>query len=179
MQIANRSARTIQNRLFQRFSRTDKRGKLPRWMQAYLDQASINLSIDEAAQVAKRYFLLFYVKKMIFQMVDPDGAALHQAGSARRLDVDREHAYGQDDEKLRKCCRNYRLDLFERVSCLNYLSPRSSYGFILLINALFHSFLACSSRISCVLSKICRNRVEDGNRCWQRAGFDCPSEPFR
>ncbi|CAL2035080.1 unnamed protein product [Caenorhabditis brenneri] len=41
-----------------RFSRTDKRGKLPRWMQEYLEPASTNLSIDEAAQVARRWLTL-------------------------------------------------------------------------------------------------------------------------
>ncbi|CAI2349832.1 unnamed protein product [Caenorhabditis sp. 36 PRJEB53466] len=41
-----------------RFSRNDKRGKLPRWMQEYLEPASTNLSIDEAAQVAKRWLTL-------------------------------------------------------------------------------------------------------------------------
>ncbi|PIC41192.1 hypothetical protein B9Z55_008698 [Caenorhabditis nigoni] len=41
-----------------RFSRQDKRGKLPRWMQEYLETASTNLSIDEAAQVARRWLTL-------------------------------------------------------------------------------------------------------------------------
>ncbi|KAF1763521.1 hypothetical protein GCK72_011787 [Caenorhabditis remanei] len=41
-----------------RFSRNDKRGKLPRWMQEYLEPASTNLSIDEAAQVARRWLTL-------------------------------------------------------------------------------------------------------------------------
>ncbi|CAB3402237.1 unnamed protein product [Caenorhabditis bovis] len=41
-----------------RFSRQDKRGKLPRWMQEYLESASTNLSIDEAAHVARRWLTL-------------------------------------------------------------------------------------------------------------------------
>ncbi|CAD6197577.1 unnamed protein product [Caenorhabditis auriculariae] len=41
-----------------RFSRQDKRGKLPRWMQEYLNNASTNLSIDEAAQVARKWLTL-------------------------------------------------------------------------------------------------------------------------
>uniref|UniRef100_A0A1I7XS96 General transcription and DNA repair factor IIH helicase subunit XPD n=1 Tax=Heterorhabditis bacteriophora TaxID=37862 RepID=A0A1I7XS96_HETBA len=45
-------------RIFQRFSRQDKRGKLPRWMQEYLDTASTNLSIDEAVQLSRRWLTL-------------------------------------------------------------------------------------------------------------------------
>ncbi|ETN76332.1 DNA repair helicase [Necator americanus] len=41
-----------------RFSRQDKRGKLPRWMQEYLEPASTNLSIDEAVQLARRWLTL-------------------------------------------------------------------------------------------------------------------------
>ncbi|WKX99575.1 hypothetical protein Q1695_014449 [Nippostrongylus brasiliensis] len=41
-----------------RFSRQDKRGKLPRWMQEYLEAASTNLSIDEAVQLARRWLTL-------------------------------------------------------------------------------------------------------------------------
>ncbi|GMR39936.1 hypothetical protein PMAYCL1PPCAC_10131, partial [Pristionchus mayeri] len=41
-----------------RFSRTDKRGKLPRWMQEHLDPANTNLSIDEAGQQARRWLSL-------------------------------------------------------------------------------------------------------------------------
>ncbi|XGW18812.1 hypothetical protein V3C99_002981, partial [Haemonchus contortus] len=41
-----------------RFSRQDKRGKLPRWMQEYLEATSINLSIDEAVQLARRWLAL-------------------------------------------------------------------------------------------------------------------------
>ncbi|PIO65688.1 hypothetical protein TELCIR_12627 [Teladorsagia circumcincta] len=41
-----------------RFSRQDKRGKLPRWMQEYLETASTNLSIDEAVQLARRWLTL-------------------------------------------------------------------------------------------------------------------------
>lgn len=40
----------------QRFARADKRGKLPRWIQEHLTDASLNLTVDEGVQVAK-YFL--------------------------------------------------------------------------------------------------------------------------
>ncbi|XP_030073294.1 general transcription and DNA repair factor IIH helicase subunit XPD isoform X2 [Microcaecilia unicolor] len=39
-----------------RFARADKRGKLPRWIQEHLTDANLNLTVDEAVQVAK-YFL--------------------------------------------------------------------------------------------------------------------------
>eukprot|EP00794_Sanderia_malayensis_P020345 gene20345-22348_t len=38
-----------------RFSKTDKKGKLPKWIQEHLKDANCNLSTDEAVQVAKRY----------------------------------------------------------------------------------------------------------------------------
>uniref|UniRef100_A0A158P9G9 General transcription and DNA repair factor IIH helicase subunit XPD n=1 Tax=Angiostrongylus cantonensis TaxID=6313 RepID=A0A158P9G9_ANGCA len=41
-----------------RFSRQDKRGKLPRWMQEYLEETATNLSIDEAVQLARRWLTL-------------------------------------------------------------------------------------------------------------------------
>ncbi|KHJ95642.1 DNA repair helicase [Oesophagostomum dentatum] len=41
-----------------RFSRQDKRGKLPRWMQEYLEPTCTNLSIDEAVQLARRWLTL-------------------------------------------------------------------------------------------------------------------------
>lgn len=40
----------------QRFSRADKRGKLPRWIQEHLTDSNLNLTVDEGVQVAK-YFL--------------------------------------------------------------------------------------------------------------------------
>ncbi|KAH0631628.1 hypothetical protein JD844_006058 [Phrynosoma platyrhinos] len=39
-----------------RFARADKRGKLPRWIQEHITDANLNLTVDEAIQVAK-YFL--------------------------------------------------------------------------------------------------------------------------
>ncbi|XP_074872161.1 general transcription and DNA repair factor IIH helicase subunit XPD isoform X2 [Carettochelys insculpta] len=39
-----------------RFARADKRGKLPRWIQEHITDANLNLTVDEAVQVAK-YFL--------------------------------------------------------------------------------------------------------------------------
>ncbi|XP_048355261.1 general transcription and DNA repair factor IIH helicase subunit XPD isoform X1 [Sphaerodactylus townsendi] len=39
-----------------RFARADKRGKLPRWIQEHITDANLNLTLDEAVQVAK-YFL--------------------------------------------------------------------------------------------------------------------------
>lgn len=40
---------------WQRFSRADKRGKLPKWIQEHLKDAMCNLSTDEAVQIAKRF----------------------------------------------------------------------------------------------------------------------------
>ncbi|XP_059575144.1 general transcription and DNA repair factor IIH helicase subunit XPD isoform X1 [Alligator mississippiensis] len=39
-----------------RYARADKRGKLPRWIQEHITDANLNLTVDEAVQVAK-YFL--------------------------------------------------------------------------------------------------------------------------
>ncbi|XP_069500780.1 general transcription and DNA repair factor IIH helicase subunit XPD isoform X1 [Ambystoma mexicanum] len=39
-----------------RYARSDKRGKLPRWIQEHLTDANLNLTLDEAVQVSK-YFL--------------------------------------------------------------------------------------------------------------------------
>lgn len=41
---------------WQRYARADKRGKLPRWIQEHITDANLNLTVDEAVQVAK-YFL--------------------------------------------------------------------------------------------------------------------------
>ncbi|XP_026547234.1 general transcription and DNA repair factor IIH helicase subunit XPD-like [Notechis scutatus] len=38
-----------------RFARADKRGKLPRWIQEHLTEANLNLTLDEAVQVAKHF----------------------------------------------------------------------------------------------------------------------------
>ncbi|XP_072163521.1 general transcription and DNA repair factor IIH helicase subunit XPD-like [Diadema setosum] len=38
-----------------RYSRADKRGKLPRWIQEYMSDGVLNLSTDEAMQVSKRF----------------------------------------------------------------------------------------------------------------------------
>ena len=38
-----------------RFSRFDKRGKLPKWMQEYMKEYLMNLSIEEAVQISKRF----------------------------------------------------------------------------------------------------------------------------
>lgn len=40
----------------QRFSRSDKRSKLPRWIQEYLLDSKCNLSTEEAVQVRKLTF---------------------------------------------------------------------------------------------------------------------------
>jgi len=42
----------------QRFSRQDKRGKLPKWIQELLDPHRQNLSVEEAIIAAKRWFPL-------------------------------------------------------------------------------------------------------------------------
>ncbi|XP_063177665.1 general transcription and DNA repair factor IIH helicase subunit XPD [Chroicocephalus ridibundus] len=42
-----------------RFARADKRGKLPRWIQDHLPDANLNLTVDEALQVAK-----FFLRQM-------------------------------------------------------------------------------------------------------------------
>jgi len=39
----------------QRFSRNDKRGKLPKWIQEHLKDSVYNLSTDEAVQCTKRF----------------------------------------------------------------------------------------------------------------------------
>jgi DNA excision repair protein ERCC-2 len=38
-----------------RFSRVDKKGKLPKWIQEHLKDSVCNLSVDEAVQVSKRF----------------------------------------------------------------------------------------------------------------------------
>ncbi|XP_032653927.1 general transcription and DNA repair factor IIH helicase subunit XPD isoform X1 [Chelonoidis abingdonii] len=38
-----------------RFARADKRGKLPRWIQEHITDANLNLTVDEAVQVAKHF----------------------------------------------------------------------------------------------------------------------------
>lgn len=50
----------------QRFARADKRGKLPRWIQEHLSDSNLNLTVDEAVQVAK-----FFLRQMAqpFQQV--------------------------------------------------------------------------------------------------------------
>uniref|UniRef100_A0A183J4D2 General transcription and DNA repair factor IIH helicase subunit XPD n=1 Tax=Soboliphyme baturini TaxID=241478 RepID=A0A183J4D2_9BILA len=39
-----------------RFSRSDKRSKLPRWIQDHLLPSNLNLSIDDTVQISKKYF---------------------------------------------------------------------------------------------------------------------------
>ncbi|XP_032819762.2 general transcription and DNA repair factor IIH helicase subunit XPD [Petromyzon marinus] len=41
-----------------RYSRADKRGKLPRWIQEHITDANLNLTIDEALQVTKHFLRL-------------------------------------------------------------------------------------------------------------------------
>ncbi|VDK29015.1 unnamed protein product [Gongylonema pulchrum] len=43
---------------FQRFSRRDKMGKLPRWIQEYMTPGNVNLSIEEAAMIARKWLPL-------------------------------------------------------------------------------------------------------------------------
>ncbi|KJH48808.1 DNA repair helicase [Dictyocaulus viviparus] len=50
--------RNVKIEFLKRFSRQDKRGKLPRWMQEYLEETCTNLSIDEAVQIARRWLTL-------------------------------------------------------------------------------------------------------------------------
>lgn len=38
-----------------RFARSDKRGKLPRWIQEYLRESVLNLSIEEAVNISRRF----------------------------------------------------------------------------------------------------------------------------
>lgn len=42
--------------LAQRFSRADKRSKLPKWIQEHLTDSMCNLSTEEAAQVCELHF---------------------------------------------------------------------------------------------------------------------------
>ncbi|XP_071656917.1 general transcription and DNA repair factor IIH helicase subunit XPD isoform X2 [Patagioenas fasciata] len=56
-----------------RFARADKRGKLPRWIQEHLSDSNLNLTVDEAVQVAK-----FFLRQMAqpFQQEDQLGLSL-------------------------------------------------------------------------------------------------------
>ncbi|XP_067874911.1 general transcription and DNA repair factor IIH helicase subunit XPD isoform X2 [Heterodontus francisci] len=38
-----------------RFARADKRGKLPRWIQEHITDSNLNLTVDEAVQIAKHF----------------------------------------------------------------------------------------------------------------------------
>ncbi|KAK2510686.1 Ercc2, partial [Columba guinea] len=57
----------------ERFARADKRGKLPRWIQEHLSDSNLNLTVDEAVQVAK-----FFLRQMAqpFQQEDQLGLSL-------------------------------------------------------------------------------------------------------
>lgn len=39
----------------QRYARSDKRGKLPRWIQEHISDGSLNLTVDEAVQLSKHF----------------------------------------------------------------------------------------------------------------------------
>ncbi|NXX50344.1 ERCC2 helicase, partial [Tricholaema leucomelas] len=56
-----------------RFGRADKRGKLPRWIQEQIPEANLNLTVDEAVQVAK-----FFLRQMAqpFHQEDQLGLSL-------------------------------------------------------------------------------------------------------
>ncbi|XP_053908946.1 general transcription and DNA repair factor IIH helicase subunit XPD isoform X6 [Cuculus canorus] len=56
-----------------RFARADKRGKLPRWIQDHLTDSNLNLTVDEAVQVAK-----FFLRQMAqpFRQEDQLGLSL-------------------------------------------------------------------------------------------------------
>ncbi|KAF1590729.1 General transcription and DNA repair factor IIH helicase subunit XPD, partial [Eudyptes moseleyi] len=56
-----------------RFARADKRGKLPRWIQEHITDANLNLTVDEAVQVAK-----FFLRQMAqpFHQEDQLGLSL-------------------------------------------------------------------------------------------------------
>ena len=41
-----------------RFSRSDKKSKLPRWIQEHITDAVCNLSTDESVHIAKRFLRL-------------------------------------------------------------------------------------------------------------------------
>ncbi|KAG1684720.1 General transcription and DNA repair factor IIH helicase subunit XPD [Nymphon striatum] len=44
-----------QSKILKRFSRMDKKGKLPKWIQEHLSDSLCNLSIEEAVQISKRF----------------------------------------------------------------------------------------------------------------------------
>jgi len=44
--------------VLKRFSRSDKKSKLPRWIQEHLGDAVCNLSTDESVHIAKRFLRL-------------------------------------------------------------------------------------------------------------------------
>lgn len=60
--------------LIQRFARSDKRCKLPNWIQAQLSDANVNLSIEEAAQGCRRFLRL--MGSQPFRREDQLGLAL-------------------------------------------------------------------------------------------------------
>lgn len=48
--------------MFQRFSRSDKRNKLPKWIQEHLKDSLCNLSTEEAVQVTLyKFFILYFL----------------------------------------------------------------------------------------------------------------------
>lgn len=69
----------------QRFARADKRGKLPRWIQEHITDANLNLTVDEAVQVAK-FFLrqmaqpFHQVKKPSPEAPPPSAGGVGQGG---------------------------------------------------------------------------------------------------
>ncbi|VDO06160.1 unnamed protein product [Rodentolepis nana] len=63
-----------QSRIFKRFARSDKRCKLPSWIQAQLSDAFVNLSTEEAAQACRRF--LRVMGSQPFRREDQLGLAL-------------------------------------------------------------------------------------------------------
>ncbi|PAA47849.1 hypothetical protein BOX15_Mlig009087g1 [Macrostomum lignano] len=72
-----------------RFARADKRTKLPRWIQENLSEAVLNLSVDEAVQISRRF-----LKQMAqpFTRQDQLGVSLLTLEQLRDIEMQRRYA---------------------------------------------------------------------------------------
>lgn len=67
----------------QRFARADKRGKLPRWIQEHITDANLNLTLDEAVQVAKHFLRQMAQPFRKVRRTPAGEAPWEEAGSSR------------------------------------------------------------------------------------------------
>jgi hypothetical protein len=65
-----------------RYSRMDKRGKLPKWIQQHLNTANLNLSVDEAVSCARIVPLTAIVRPgaSVQTLATTNGTAVHTSG---------------------------------------------------------------------------------------------------